>query len=151
MASTQKGKSTTGKKRGRPPSKAKSNRGAYKKQKDHIFALDIGTRTVVGIVGYKEDDKFIVIAAESVEHPKRAMIDGQIENISQVAKIVTEVKSTLEKRLRMRLERVSIAAAGRALKTHRITAQHDVEGRGVITEELLKSLEIMTIGKAQET
>ena len=150
MASTQKGKSTTGKKRGRPPSKAKSNRGAYRKQKNHIFALDIGTRTVVGIVGYKEDDKFIVIAAESVEHPKRAMIDGQIENISQVAKIVTEVKSTLEKRLRMRLERVSIAAAGRALKTHRITAQHDVEGRGVITEELLKSLEIMTIGKAQE-
>lgn len=150
MASTQKGKSTTGKKRGRPPSKAKSNRGAYKKQKDHIFALDIGTRTVVGIVGIKQDDKFIVIAAESVPHPKRAMIDGQIENISQVAKIVTEVKSTLEKRLRMRLERVSIAAAGRALKTHRITAQHDVEGRGVITEELLKSLEIMTIGKAQE-
>lgn len=150
MASTQKGKSTAGKRRGRPPSKGTSNRGAYKKQKDHIFALDIGTRTVVGIVGIKKDDKFVVIAAESVPHPKRAMIDGQIENISQVAKIVAEVKLTLEKRLRMRLERVCIAAAGRALKTQRITAQHDVEGKGNITKELLKSMEIMTIGKAQE-
>ena len=150
LASTQKRSSTTGKKRGRPPSKAKSNRGAYKKQRDHIFALDIGTRTVVGIVGIKKDDKFVIIAAESVPHPKRAMMDGQIEDISQVAGTVSEVKVTLEKRLRMRLERVSIAAAGRALKTHRITAQHNIDSKDIITKELLKSLEIMTIGRAQE-
>ena len=42
-----------------------------------IFALDIGTRTVIGIVG-GGDDKFHLLAQEIVKHAGRAMYDGQI-------------------------------------------------------------------------
>ena len=50
-----------------------------------IFALDIGTRSIIGIVGKVEDERFQVLAIEREEHSKRAMLDGQIEDISQVA------------------------------------------------------------------
>ena len=50
-----------------------------------VFALDIGTRTVVGVVGIQEDQFFRIIATEIVEHKNRAMMDGQIHDIEQVA------------------------------------------------------------------
>ena len=46
--------------------------------KDYVFGLDIGTRNVVGTVGYNDDEGFHVIAQYSEEHDSRAMIDGQI-------------------------------------------------------------------------
>ena len=45
------------------------------------------------------------------------MRDGQIENIALVANVVTKVKSALEKRNKLKLTKVCIAAAGRALIT----------------------------------
>ena len=46
-----------------------------------VFGLDIGTRAVVGVVGYREKEKFIVKAIESIEHDTRSMLDGQIHDI----------------------------------------------------------------------
>ena len=50
-----------------------------------IFALDIGTRSIIGMVGTVEEDKVKIIAVEKEEHTERAMIDGQIENIEKVS------------------------------------------------------------------
>ena len=47
-----------------------------------IFALDIGTRSIIGMVGTVENEKIRIIAIEREEHTERAMIDGQIENMS---------------------------------------------------------------------
>ena len=87
--------------------------------KDIIFALDIGTRSIIGIVGKVEDERFQVLAIEREEHSKRAMLDGQIEDISQVAKVARHVTDRLEERLDCALERVCVAAAGRALRTEK--------------------------------
>ena len=54
---------------------------------DLIFALDIGTRSVIGVVGKAEGDRFKVLDVETAEHKKRAMLDGQIDNIRQVAEL----------------------------------------------------------------
>ena len=63
-----------------------------------LFALDIGTRSVVGII--LEEDKGIFHVADliSIEHKERSMIDGQIHNISSVANLITEIKEILEKK-----------------------------------------------------
>lgn len=82
-----------------------------------IFALDIGTRSIIGIVGRVEDERFRVLAVEKEEHGKRAMLDGQIEDIAQVAKVARKVTDRLEKKLDCTLQRVCVAAAGRALRT----------------------------------
>lgn len=121
-----------------------------KEQGDYIFALDIGTRTVVGVIGENIDDRFIVRDYVSVPHTKRAMVDGQIEDIKQVAKIVGMVKEQLEQRSGIKLERVSIAAAGRALRTCNLTVEFDIPDKDALTEDNVKSMEIETIQKAQQ-
>ena len=48
-----------------------------------VFGLDIGTRNVVGTVGYRTEDEFIVVAQYIKEHETRAMLDGQIHDIDR--------------------------------------------------------------------
>lgn len=130
--------------------KQPSKPAALTEQGERIFALDIGTRTVVGIVGEQNDEQFILTDYVVEPHNKRAMIDGQIEDVKQVAKIVTKVKSRLEEITGIKLTRVSIAAAGRALRTHKTSMSFDVSDRDSITADMVKSMEIETIQNAQE-
>ena len=82
-----------------------------------VFGLDIGTRSIVGTVGYKEGDKFIVVSQRVKEHETRAMIDGQIHDIQAVGETIRDVKEELEKAIGRKLSDVCIAAAGRVLCT----------------------------------
>ncbi|MGN0666374.1 MAG: cell division protein FtsA [Huintestinicola sp.] len=116
---------------------------------EDIFALDIGTRNVVGVLGHMVEGVFHVVDAVSVPHKKRAMLDGQIEDINEAAKIVKQVKTQLEDKLNMTLTKVSIAAAGRALKTRRAFVENDIEGKDKITEDMLRSIEMEAVAKAQ--
>ncbi len=84
---------------------------------NNIFALDIGTRSVIGIVGRQEGDIFNVLATEREEYSTRAVVDGQIEDILQTARVAGVVKSRLEEKLGQALTHVHIAAAGRILRT----------------------------------
>ena len=123
---------------------------AKKRQGNLIFSLDIGTRTVVGIVANMIDGVFNIIDYVSIPHSKRAMIDGQIEEIDEVARIVKQVKTTLEERLNVHLSHVCIAAAGRALKTQQIKLEIDVPTTEAITTEMEKAFEVEAVSKAQE-
>lgn len=116
---------------------------------NEIFALDIGTRNVVGILGKMENDVFSVISAYTMAHKQRAMIDGQIEDIQEVARVVKIVKNKLEEKTGVILSRVAIAAAGRALKTQRTELEFDIEEKDVITDDAVKSFEVETVFKAQ--
>ena len=100
-----------------------------------VFGLDIGTRSIVGTVLYKRDDKFVIVAQTSKEHDTRAMLDGQIHDIGRVAETIKCVKSHLEERLSRKLENVCIAAAGRVLKTVQIHSDYDLGEEKIITEE----------------
>lgn len=119
-------------------------------EENEIFALDIGTRNLVGIIGHTEENRFCVDHAVSVPHTQRAMIDGQIEDIPEVARIAKIVKSKLEEQSGIKLSRVSIAAAGRALKTHRLEHSFDIEDKDAITEDEVKTYELETALKAQD-
>ena len=49
---------------------------ARKGQPDNmVFALDIGTRSIIGMVGTVEEDRVKIVAIERAEHAERAMID----------------------------------------------------------------------------
>lgn len=138
-------KSTSGRKR----STASAAKKTLKPQGNIIFALDIGTRTVVGVLGYMENEVFHITDTESVPHLKRAMIDGQVEDIDQVAKVALKVKETLEQRNSIKLSEVSVAAAGRALKTYRVSMDFDVSDKNTITADMVRTMEYETIQKAQ--
>ncbi len=120
-------------------------------QDDLIFSLDIGTRTVVGVVGEanSDNDELILRDYHVEEHTKRAMIDGQIEDIKQVAKIVAKVKHELEQKTGVAFTKVCIAAAGRALKTKQLSMDFEISDKDAITEDMIKTMEIEVIQKAQ--
>ena len=117
--------------------------------KDIIFALDIGTRSIIGIVGKVEDERFQVLAIEREEHSKRAMLDGQIEDISQVAKVARHVTDRLEERLDCALERVCVAAAGRALRTEQGSYELEFPEVTHVTNDSIGRLESGAVAAAE--
>lgn len=116
---------------------------------DVVFALDIGTRTIAGVVGRQEGDFFRVLAAEVCEHKGRAMMDGQIHDIDQAAATAMEVKQRLEARMGFRFAKVAIAAAGRVLKTCQVKVERSLEQDAEIDADLVSSMEIEGIQRAQ--
>ncbi len=121
------------------------------KANDLVFSLDIGTRTVIGIVGkYAEDGKFKILSTVIKEHDRRNMYDGQIHDIEGVTKIVKEIKSELEEELSVELKKVSIAAAGRSLKTQRVRIDKEVDSTKEIDSTIIETLELEAVQKAQE-
>jgi len=115
-----------------------------------IFAMDIGTRSVVGIICYPENEKLRVLTSEIAFHPQRDMLDGQIQNIEGVVETSRQVKKNLEKRLGIRLEKVAIAAAGRALKTRRCLLEKELASKQIIRREEIASLELEAVEKARQ-
>lgn len=119
-------------------------------QANLVFGLDIGTRNVVGTVGYLEHGRFKVVAMDVVEHDTRAMLDGQIHDIYKVGDTIRIVKSHLEKQINRQLTEVCIAAAGRVLKTIEVHADYEFESETRINQEHIYSLDLIGVEKAHE-
>ena len=113
-----------------------------------VFGLDIGTRSIVGTVGYKDEDKFIVVAQKVKEHETRAMLDGQIHDIEKVGNSIRQVKEYLEDAIGRKLTDVCIAAAGRVLETSNSHAEVEFEEEHTITKEDVYALNSLAIEKA---
>ena len=125
--------------------------GVKEKQGQLVFGLDIGTRSIVGTVGYLNGGKFHVLAQRSKEHETRAMLDGQIHDIGKVGETISQVKEQLEADLgRGELTEVCIAAAGRVLRTVTTYVEHSFESDREITQEDVYSLCTMGVEKAYE-
>lgn len=113
-----------------------------------VFGLDIGTRSIVGTVGYKENDRFIVMAQKVKEHETRAMMDGQIHDIEKVGNSIRQVKEQLEAELGRKLTDVCIAAAGRVLETATSHAECEFEEEHTVTKEDVYTLNSMAVERA---
>lgn len=115
-----------------------------------IFALDIGTRSIIGTVGVIVEKKFQVIAESYIEHEERAMVDGQIHDIQLVASGVKKVKKELEGSLKLSLAKVAIAAAGRFLRTVAIKSEIEIDGNKEIDREVIRSLELTAVKMSED-
>jgi len=113
-----------------------------------VFGLDIGTRNVVGTVGYKDGNEFIVVAQQMKEHETRSMLDGQIHDIGRVGKTIESVKVKLEEQIGEPLKDVCIAAAGRVLKTVTTTVEYEYEEENIVTGEDIHTLDLLGVEKA---
>ena len=116
---------------------------------DLVFALDIGTRSVVGVVGRTVGDRLKILGIEMEEHKSRAMMDGQIDNIQQVADLARIVTERLERQLEVHLEKVCVAAAGRALRTQSGTFALELPDGQAITPEQISQLETGAVSAAE--
>ncbi|UTR15632.1 rod shape-determining protein [Salipaludibacillus sp. LMS25] len=113
-----------------------------------IFGLDIGTRSVVGLMLEKRSQGYHVLDVYSVEHDERSMLDGQIHNVLAVSEKISHVKDHLEA-THGKLKKVCVAAAGRSLKTKRALVELDILGKPIFDHQSLLHLELSAVQKAQ--
>lgn len=124
--------------------------GVREEQGRLVFGLDIGTRSIVGIVGHLSGGRFHVLAQRSREHDTRAMVDGQIHDIGKVGETICQVKEQLEEDLNRKLTEVCIAAAGRVLRTVVTHVEQVFEEEHEMAEEDVYSLSTMGVEQAYE-
>lgn len=110
-----------------------------------VFALDIGTRKVMGLVALQREDMLEILDAEMIEHASRPMLDGQIHGIEEVARSVRAIKQALESRLGRTLRQVGVAVAGRNLQTFRSRVCRNFETAREITAEMVKDMELEAV------
>jgi cell division protein FtsA len=117
-------------------------------KEEKVFVLDIGTCSVVGLLAEKTGSSIRVCACEIEEHSKRAMLDGQIHDIPEVALVVRRIKEKLEKIAGESLQKVSVAAAGRILKTARGRETRDISLLKEISQEEVVLLQYEAVQNA---
>lgn len=115
-----------------------------------IYALDIGTRSVIGMLALPRQERVEVIAVEKEPHAQRAMADGQIQDIAQVARTVGQVTARLEEKAGCRLERACVAAAGRSLRTETGAGEVLLPAPGHIGDEEISRLEAAAVADAED-
>ncbi len=116
-----------------------------------VFGLDIGTRSIVGTVGYKQSLNDFTVVAQAVKmHDTRAMMDGQIHDINKVAETIEQVKRSLEKQTGKKLEEVCIAAAGRVLKTVTVHVDTEFQQEVTVNTEMIRALELLGVENAYQ-
>lgn len=106
-----------------------------------VFAVDIGTRSVIGLTGYYEDGSLIIEHGEVEYHKDRVMIDGQIHDIEGVTESIKVIKEKLETKCGQRLTDVAIAAAGRSLITGRAELEQEIDHNKPIEKHIVDALE----------
>jgi cell division protein FtsA len=116
---------------------------------NYIFALDIGTRSVVGILLKVSGEQFEFVDLEYVEHQERAMLNGQIHNAPLVSKVVKKVKERLEERNNLILKKTSVAAAGRSLVTRKESIEEEFQEDRFVSKEDITRLKLRCVHKAQ--
>ena len=133
-----------------PPEAPKKPSPKRKPQENTIFALDIGTHSVVGTLAEKSGGVYRILDMETAQHHKRSMRDGQIEDIAAVAEVIRKVKAKLERRSGIELTKVCIAAAGRTLKTIRAEWEHEFPPEKTLTAKDVKNAELEAVRRTSE-
>jgi cell division protein FtsA len=115
-----------------------------------VLALDIGTRTIVGLILATDTKGYRIKAVHIEEHPVRSMFQGQIHDIAAVSQVVCRVKEKLERRVKHPLKRAAVAAAGRTLITVRGVSQQTPVAGQPITAAQVRALELEAVRNAQK-
>ncbi len=115
-----------------------------------IFALDIGTRTIVGILAYPEEEQLKITACEIFEHKERSMLDGQIHDVLKVADIIKKIKQQIEEQTGTVLTHAAVAAAGRSLKTIRTKISRSIKDHPFSSREQVVAFELEAVQQAQK-
>lgn len=114
-----------------------------------IFALDVGTRKVAGLLARLEGGTPKVLAWSMREHDERAMLDGQVHLVAPAARVVAAVKRDLEARTGQQLRRAHVAVAGRALMTQEAVIEAPTPGSAPLTRQDVLGLELQAVREAR--
>lgn len=118
--------------------------------KSEVFALDIGTRTIAGLILAATEEGFEIKEAVLHQQLPGAMADGQIHNIEAVAKVISKIKAELETSQGLSLQSAAVAAAGRSLRTQSGKSSMELAPNRRLTGDEVRALELDAVRDAVE-
>lgn len=116
--------------------------------KDEVLALDIGTRTIAGLILASTDTGFEIRDASLQPQLPGAMADGQIHNIDAVASTIAKIKSELEANSNAPLTKAAVAAAGRSLMTKTGSSSFALAPGQRLSADEVRALELDAVRQA---
>ncbi|HXC64805.1 MAG TPA: cell division FtsA domain-containing protein, partial [bacterium] len=116
---------------------------------DPLFALDVGTRKVCGLLVEPGPGGYRVLHYAVREHPGRAMLDGQVHVIAPAARVLAQVKEELERKGGRPLDQAHVAVAGRNLATSRATLKFRTGHGDPLQRQELAAMELQAVREAR--
>lgn len=117
---------------------------------EEVFVLDIGTRTIAGLVMAATDEGFEIKEARLLQQLPGAMADGQIHHIGSVARTIRKIKEELESACGYSFRSAAVAAAGRSLLTETGSSSFDLLPTQRLTADQVRALELDAVRNAVE-
>lgn len=115
-----------------------------------VFALDIGTRTIAGLILASTSEGFELKEAIMHQQLPGAMSDGQIHHIDAVASTIGKIKSELEQSQGVTFNKVAVAAAGRSLRTQSGESSLELAVNQRLSADDVRALELDAVRDAVE-
>jgi cell division protein FtsA len=117
-------------------------------RKEEVFALDIGTRTIAGLILLSTEEGFEIREASVLQQVPGAMADGQIHQIEAVAGTIAKIKSELEAACEVSLKKAAVAAAGRSLLTETGSSSFDLSPSQRLSSDEVRAIELDAVRDA---
>ncbi|GEM_PF-7085811 len=107
---------------------------------DELLALDVGTGTVIGILGRKTEGRLKILARESLSYPQRAIEEGRVVDMKAAAQTVRQVVHRLQEESRSTTNVAHFAVPGRGLEIEEVEAELELEEAREITSRDIEKL-----------
>lgn len=116
-----------------------------------IFSLDVGTRTLIGMLAdFDENEKLLIKHTVVREHENRAMVDGQIHDVEKVSRGVSKLLDEMQEKSGNEIKDVAVALAGRFLVTSSGEYETDVSTFGHLENDIVKKMELEAVKNATD-
>ncbi len=116
---------------------------------DPLFALDVGTRKVCGLLLEPGPNGPVVAHVVVREHPGRAMLDGQVHHIEAASRVIAEVRLELQRLCGRPLEQAHVAVAGRSLAMSRQAGSFKTGTHEPLTRDQVLAMELQAVKEAR--
>lgn len=111
-------------------------------QSGFIAAIDLGTSSIKGVVGRKNESNVISILASGSISSKNCIRRGMVYNIEETGANVRKLVTMLENSLGRKIGKVYVSLGGQSLRTLEFREANDLSSGGMVTDEIVEQLRV---------
>lgn len=109
-------------------------------EKDLMIAIELGSSTIRGIAGKKNNDGSLYILDIVHEDASSCIRKGVVYNIDKTVQCLTQIVSKLQDSLNLSIDRVYVGISGKSLRTVKNSVSRQLDTKVVISHELVDGL-----------
>lgn len=109
-------------------------------QSGFIAAIDLGTSTIKGVVGRKNENNVISILASGSIPSKNSIRRGMVYNIEETGASVRKLIAMLENSMGRKIGKVYVSLGGQSLRTLEFREAIELSAGGVVSDDAVQQL-----------